>query len=93
MSDTSKGSTMDTQCDKSIPTALDHENDSHVDDTPKQRPITASHENLNLITRRRSERIRQQLAQESENVRKERLQKDAGRHRLRRLQESEQETQ
>ena len=93
MTDTSNESIMDIECEKSIPTALDQESNPHLDDSTKQSPAAASHENPNVRSLRRSERIRQQRAQESEEARRERLQKDKARHQLRRLEESQQETQ
>ncbi|CAF4536877.1 unnamed protein product [Rotaria sp. Silwood2] len=93
MTDASNDSIMDMECEKSIPTALDHENNSHLDDSAKQSPVATSHENPNVITLRTSERNRQRRGQESDEARKKRLQRDKARHQLHRLQESEQETQ
>ncbi|CAF2830571.1 unnamed protein product [Rotaria sp. Silwood2] len=78
---------MDIECDKSIPIALDHENNSHLDDSVKQSPVATSHENPNVRAFRKSGRIRQRRAQESEEARKER-QQNARRAKRRKEQET-----
>ncbi|CAF1168023.1 unnamed protein product [Rotaria sordida] len=93
MTDTSKDSTADHEYEKSILTAHAEGNIFNLSNAGNQLAPEALHGNHDLKTLRRSERIRQRRAQESEESRKERLQRDAARHRLHRLQESEQQTQ